>query len=129
MKQGLRGKHYEDDKEVKNAVKTWLKEQPIQFYEAGIRAFLKRWNVALERGGDYDEKEKSNVHKKSPVAPHFELLQQLVERKLGYAGHIMRGSSEPLLQLSLEGKIEGKRGQGRPRKNCMDDVKEWPGSR
>ncbi|GFR57958.1 endonuclease-reverse transcriptase [Elysia marginata] len=55
------------------------------------------------------------------------LLQQLMKRKLRYAGHIMRGSSGPLLQLSQEGKIEGKRGQGRPRRNWMDDVKKWPG--
>ncbi|GFS05224.1 endonuclease-reverse transcriptase [Elysia marginata] len=47
------------------------------------------------------------------------LLQQLIKRKPRYAGHIMRGSSGPLLQLSLEGKIEGKRGQGRPRRNWM----------
>ncbi|GFR84062.1 RNA-directed DNA polymerase from mobile element jockey [Elysia marginata] len=40
------------------------------------------------------------------------LLQQLMKRKLGYAGHIMRGSSGPVLQLSLEGKIEGNRGHG-----------------
>ncbi|GFS09029.1 transposase [Elysia marginata] len=52
MKKGLRGKQYENDEEVKNAVKTWLKEQPVQFYQAGIRALVKRWNVALERGGD-----------------------------------------------------------------------------
>ncbi|GFS13184.1 eukaryotic translation initiation factor 3 subunit F [Elysia marginata] len=56
------------------------------------------------------------------------LLQQLMKRKLGYAGHIMRDSSGPLLQLSLAGKIEGNGGQGRPRKNWMDDVKEWSGS-
>ncbi|GFR89886.1 histone-lysine N-methyltransferase SETMAR [Elysia marginata] len=35
MKQGLRCKHNENDEEVKSAVKTWLKEQPIQFYKAG----------------------------------------------------------------------------------------------
>ncbi|GFR59857.1 histone-lysine N-methyltransferase SETMAR [Elysia marginata] len=29
MIKGLRGKHYENDEEVKKAVKTWLKEQPI----------------------------------------------------------------------------------------------------
>ncbi|GFR97893.1 histone-lysine N-methyltransferase SETMAR [Elysia marginata] len=52
MKQGLRGKHNEDEK-VKNADKIWLKGKQIQFYEAGIRDFVKRWNVALERGGDY----------------------------------------------------------------------------
>ncbi|GFR58028.1 histone-lysine N-methyltransferase SETMAR [Elysia marginata] len=56
MKQGLRGKHYRNDEEAKNAVKTWQQEQPIQFYDAGIHALVKRWNVALERGGDYVEK-------------------------------------------------------------------------
>ncbi|GFR98829.1 eukaryotic translation initiation factor 3 subunit F [Elysia marginata] len=56
------------------------------------------------------------------------LLQQLKKRKLRFAGHIMRGSSGPLLQLSLEEKIEGKRGQGRPRRNWVDDVKGWSGS-
>ncbi|GFS23355.1 4-coumarate--CoA ligase [Elysia marginata] len=56
------------------------------------------------------------------------LLQQLMKLKLRYAGHIKRGSSGPLLQLSLEGKIEEKRGQGRTRRNWMDDVKEWSGS-
>ncbi|GFR60670.1 eukaryotic translation initiation factor 3 subunit F [Elysia marginata] len=53
------------------------------------------------------------------------LLQQLMKRKLGYAGHIMRGSSGPLLQLFLQGKIESKGRQGRPRRNWMNDVKEW----
>ncbi|GFR69634.1 eukaryotic translation initiation factor 3 subunit F [Elysia marginata] len=51
------------------------------------------------------------------------LLQQLMKRKLRYAGHI----SGTLLQLSLEGKIEGKIGQDRPRRNWMDDIKECSG--
>ncbi|GFR80796.1 retrovirus-related Pol polyprotein LINE-1 [Elysia marginata] len=53
---------------------------------------------------------------------------KLIKRKLGYAGHTMRGISGPLLQLSLEGEIEWKREQGRPRRSWMDDVKEWSGS-
>ncbi|GFS24163.1 eukaryotic translation initiation factor 3 subunit F [Elysia marginata] len=56
------------------------------------------------------------------------LLRQVMKRKLRYPRHMMRGSSGPLIQLSLEGKIEGKRGQGRPRRNWMDDVKERSGS-
>ncbi|GFR60235.1 endonuclease-reverse transcriptase [Elysia marginata] len=51
------------------------------------------------------------------------LLQQLIKRKLRYAGHIMRGSSGPLLQLSLDGKIEGNRGQGRSRRNWVEEKK------
>ncbi|GFS10967.1 endonuclease-reverse transcriptase [Elysia marginata] len=53
------------------------------------------------------------------------LSQQLMKRKLGYAGRIIKNSSGPLLQLSLEGKIERKRRQVRSRRNWMDDVKEW----
>ncbi|GFR60587.1 histone-lysine N-methyltransferase SETMAR [Elysia marginata] len=40
MKQGLRGKHCETGEELKNALKTWLKEQLIQFYETGIHALV-----------------------------------------------------------------------------------------
>ncbi|GFR76289.1 endonuclease-reverse transcriptase [Elysia marginata] len=69
--------------------------------------------------------EKKNSKEIVQMADVWErLLQQLMKRQLRYAGHIMRGSWGPLLQLSLEGKIEGKRGQGRPRRNWMDNVKE-----
>ena len=36
MKEGLRGKHYSNDEEVKYVVRRWLKEQSIEFYRAGI---------------------------------------------------------------------------------------------
>ncbi|GFR64144.1 transposase [Elysia marginata] len=73
-KQGLRGKHNENYEGVKSAVKTWMKEQPIQFYEAGICALVKRRNVALERDGGYVEKYKFNPHKViSFILMHFQL--------------------------------------------------------
>ncbi|KAF5400615.1 Histone-lysine N-methyltransferase SETMAR [Paragonimus heterotremus] len=56
MKEGLRGKQYSSDGEVKTTVKKWLKEQTQKFYEAGIHALIQRWNVAIERNGDYVEK-------------------------------------------------------------------------
>ncbi|GFS18061.1 histone-lysine N-methyltransferase SETMAR [Elysia marginata] len=74
MKQGLRGKHFENDEDVKNAVKTCQKEQPIQFYEAGICALVKRWIVALDRGGDYVEKKKFNSHKISFIFMYFDVF-------------------------------------------------------
>ena len=51
--------------------------------------------------------------------------EDLARRKLRYAGHIMRGSSGGLVQLVLEGYIEGKKGRGRPRRVWGDDIKEW----
>ncbi|GFS27152.1 histone-lysine N-methyltransferase SETMAR [Elysia marginata] len=76
MKQGLRGKHYEDNEEVKNSVKTWQKEQPIQILRGWntYRTLIKRWNVALERGGDYVEKKKFNPHKISFILMYFGVL-------------------------------------------------------
>ena len=53
MKDGLRGKHYE---EVKTAVMKLLEEQSKEFYNAVIIALIWRWNIAIERNGDYVEK-------------------------------------------------------------------------
>ena len=39
----------------------------------------------------------------------------------------MRGSSGWLVQLAVEGYIEGKKGRGRPRRMWSDDVTEWTG--
>ena len=56
MKESLRGKHYENNEEVKTAVKKGLCEQSPEFYEAGIHALIRRRNSAIERGVDYVEK-------------------------------------------------------------------------
>ena len=39
----------------------------------------------------------------------------LAKRKLRYAGHILSGSGGGILQLVLEGKLEGIKGRCRPR--------------
>ena len=56
MKEGLQGNQYGNDNEVKTAVLNWLRHQPAEFYNTGIHAFVHRWTLALERGGDYVEK-------------------------------------------------------------------------
>ena len=56
MKEGLRGKHYASDEEVKTAVMKLLKEQSTVFYEARIHALIRRWDITTERNGDNVEK-------------------------------------------------------------------------
>ena len=56
MKVGLRGKYYSNDEKVESVVKQWLKEQSTEFYGAVIHALIRRWNIAIERNGDYVEK-------------------------------------------------------------------------
>ena len=55
MKEALRGDYYGNDEEVKT-VKNWRREQPAEFYEVEIHALIRRWNVALQRGGGYVER-------------------------------------------------------------------------
>ena len=38
---------------------------------------------------------------------------------------LLSGSVGELVQLVLEGRVQGKRSQGRPRRTWGDDVKEW----
>ena len=55
------------------------------------------------------------------------MLNNLKNRKLSYAGHIMRNTSGHYdTQLTtIEGRLEGKRGRGRPRRTWVDDIREW----
>ena len=53
LKNAIRGRHFEDDDEVIDAVKTWLCRQSTEFYRQGLHALLLRWSTAVERAGDY----------------------------------------------------------------------------
>ena len=59
------------------------------------------------------------------------MLNNLKNRKLSYAGHIMRNTSGyyDTLMTTIEGRLEGKRGRGRPRRTWVDDIREWTGSK
>ena len=47
LKESLRGRHFYSDKEVKTAVRKWLKTQPVEFYNEGICALVKRWEKVV----------------------------------------------------------------------------------
>ena len=53
------------------------------------------------------------------------LLRQIKKQKLKYYGHIAR--HECLENVVIEGRVEGKRGVGRPCRQWHDDIKEWLG--
>ena len=46
-------KHYVSDEEVKTTLVKWFKEQSTAIYAAGKHVLIRRWNVAIERNGDY----------------------------------------------------------------------------
>ena len=59
------------------------------------------------------------------------MLNTLKNRKLSYAGHTMRNTAGhyDTLRTTIEGKLNGKRGRGRPRRTCVDDLRDWTGSK
>ena len=56
-----------------------------------------------------------------------QLLGKIISLKLGYFGHILRGSGSPLTLGIIEGKVEGKRKRDRQKKNWFDNIREWTG--
>ena len=54
-----------------------------------------------------------------------ELLLTIKQRKTQYLGHVMRGKKYQLLQLIIEGKIQGKRSIGRRRNSWLKDIRRW----
>ena len=54
-----------------------------------------------------------------------ELVSTVRKQKLQYFEHVIRAQN--LSTHILEGRIDGKRNRGRPRRRWLDDVKDWTG--
>ena len=52
-----------------------------------------------------------------------QLIQNVKTQKIRYYGHVKRHSCHE--RTIFEGKVDGSRGWGRPRRQWMDDVTEW----
>lgn len=53
------------------------------------------------------------------------LVETVKKRKLQFFGHVIRAQN--LTTHLLEGRIDGRRSRGRPRRRWGDDIKEWSG--
>ena len=54
-----------------------------------------------------------------------ELLSTIKRRKTAYLGHVIRNERYHLIQLIMEGKIEGRRGIGRKKMSWLRNIKQW----
>ena len=55
------------------------------------------------------------------------LREEITKRKLQYFGHIIR--REKIQRLLMDGKVEGIRGRGRPRRTWVKDITEATGKK
>lgn len=56
-----------------------------------------------------------------------EIMRTVKERKLAYFGHIMRNEKYEILHLTMQGKMDGKRGPGRRRISWLHNLRQWTG--
>ena len=56
LKKFLAGQRFENDDDLKDAVKKWLTSQAAAFYEEGVQKLVPRYDKCLNNGGDYVEK-------------------------------------------------------------------------
>ena len=63
------------------------------------------------------------------VHTNRELLTTIKRRKAAYLGQISRHDRYQLLQLILEGKIDGRRGVGRKQMSWARNIRQWTGLR
>lgn len=56
-----------------------------------------------------------------------EIINTIKKRKIEYLGHIMRNQKYQLLQLIIQGKIQGKRSAGRRRISWLKNLRTWFG--
>ena len=63
------------------------------------------------------------VLKRMNTSLHF--MEDMIKRKMKYAGHVMRGSGGLSNWQIFEGRLAGKRKVGGPKRKWMNDVTEW----
>ena len=66
---------------------------------------------------------KTNADVLHKMITKISLLNTIKKRKCQYFGHIIRGDG--VQRLLMEGRINSRRGRGRPRTMWTDNIKEW----
>src|SRR5258708_3998844 len=74
-----------------------------------------------------DKMKNEEVFRRLQTKYHF--VEDMMKRKMKYAGHVLRGSSGLSHLQILEGDVEGKRKVGAPRRVWMNDIMDWRGLR
>ena len=70
---------------------------------------------------------KTNVSVLKDLNTEIEIFGRVVKRKLSRCGHLTRNKNLNLTKCMVQGKPEGRRGQGRPRMAYIDNIKQWTG--
>ena len=75
----------------------------------------------------YQKVPNKEVRKK--VKTGYNVVQQVIRRKLGLFGHVYRMKDDRLVKSVMFGMMEGTNKKGRPKREWLDDIQEWCGKR
>jgi histone-lysine N-methyltransferase SETMAR len=53
VKKTLKGRRFNSDEAVREAVELWFIQQPVTFFAEGITKLVQRWDKCLNSGGQY----------------------------------------------------------------------------
>jgi histone-lysine N-methyltransferase SETMAR len=53
LKKTLKGRRFNSDEAVREAVEQWFIQQPVFFFAEGITKLVQRWDKCLNSGGQY----------------------------------------------------------------------------
>ena len=86
---------------------------------------LEAWEIrCLRRMGRISYKErKTNEEVLALFGSNRKLMNKIKTRKMFFFGHVKRHDS--IIKQIVEGKMNGKRGRGRPRATWADNIKQW----
>ncbi|GFS04800.1 histone-lysine N-methyltransferase SETMAR [Elysia marginata] len=56
LKEHLKGNHYESDEDVEAAIQHWFSQKCVNFFTDGMRQLVRRWQLCVDRDGNYVEK-------------------------------------------------------------------------
>ncbi|GFR96215.1 histone-lysine N-methyltransferase SETMAR [Elysia marginata] len=56
LKEHLRENHYKSYEDVEAAVGHWFRQKCVDFFTDGMRQLVRRWQLCMDRDGDYVEK-------------------------------------------------------------------------
>ena len=83
-------------------------------------------NVAISlHVANFLERPSKQCRSLNRMGKEMEVLYEVKRRRFEYFGHINRNGKYRLLQLVMEGKIEGKRRPGRTKTYWLKNLRDW----
>ena len=87
-----------------------------------MRCYRKILHISYK---DHVTNEEVRAKIQQAIGPHTNLLTIVKRRRLQWYGHVSRSSY--LAKTTLQGTVKEGRRQGRQRKRCKDNTREWTG--